>query len=226
MTPQERRRVGRLGGILFFTGSLFSFPAGLTLEPAPALPSHLLGIIGILTGLAVVFAPWEGLSSRWLHAVLIGGTLEVTLGVIIFSPDFSFYFVIVAIYAAYIVRERKVLAAYMGLFLVGLLSQLVLDSDDTREKVREVLVVMPVLITAATVIVYLRETLERREQLYRGFAYEAISLAARIRGAGKLHDQAKLDSIDRQLDRLAADTEAASSAVGEPPSAPPADPPD
>src|SRR5687768_1450392 len=53
LSGEERLRLGRLAGVLMIIGAMVAFPAGLVLEPPPALHEHLLGLGSILAGVAV-----------------------------------------------------------------------------------------------------------------------------------------------------------------------------
>jgi hypothetical protein len=206
--PEDRRRLGRMGGALFLAGSAFSFPAGLALDPLPAATSHLLGTGGIVTGVALLLAPWERMPSRWLHTLIVLGIAETAAAVLIFSDDFAFYYVVVAIYAAYMVRDRRVLAAYMSLLLLALLAPIAYDEGNARVQAHHVLVTIPVLSIAAAIVLYLRDSLEERERRYRRFAYEAVALAIRIRGSGRRRTgSAAADELETKLDELAARAE-------------------
>ena len=205
LTPAERRRLGRMGGLLLLAGSLFSFPAGWALEPVPQLREHAVGISGVLTGIAVYLAPWERISSAWLHVVPIVGGFEIALGVGIFSDDYAFYYVLLSIYAAYIVRDRSVLIAYMTFFTILLLAPISYAEEDLKEQMHHILVTFPVFVIAALIVRYLRDTVERRERQYRSFAQEAVELAIRLR---RRKEEGSLDQLDERLDELAAETQA------------------
>jgi hypothetical protein len=100
----------------------------------------------------------------------------------VFSDDFAFYFVVVAIYAAYLVHDRRTLAGYLVLFSLALAAPLAYDQNHTREQLHNVLVVLPVLFISAGMVVYLREALEADRRVSRQFAEEALTLVSRIRG--------------------------------------------
>lgn len=208
LTGAERRRLGRLGGALYLAGTAFSFPASLALDPLPAATSQLLPAAGMLVALAALVAPWDRMSALWLHAVIVGATLQVALSVAILSNVFSFYYVLIAIYAAYIVRDRRVLAAYFVLLTIALVAPLVHDPENTREQAHQILVTLPVFLISAGLVLYLRDTVETRERRYRRFAYEAVTLAIRIRGSGRhSHADERADELDATLDELAAQAE-------------------
>ena len=176
-----------------------SVPAGLFLEPAPEWDEHLIGLASAITGLAAIFAPWERMSNNWLHAGMVVATVEIAIGVGVLSDDYAFYYVLVAIYAAYVVRDGSVLIAYLSFLALVLLAPLAYDDGDAREQAHHILVTLPVLLIAAATVRYLRDTLERRESEFRTFAHEAVELAERIRGPSP--DGDRLDELARELDR-------------------------
>lgn len=200
LTGDERVRLGRLAGVLMVVGAVVSFPAGLVMEPAPAAHEHLLGLASILFGVVVLLAPWERISANWLHVALVVATAEIAAGVAIFSDDYAFFYVLVAMYVTFVVRGRTVLLAYALFLALALLAPLTYADEDLNEQVHHILVTLPVLVIAAVIVRYLRDTLERRERQYRGFAHEAVSLAERIRGANGGED----DDVDlaARIDRL------------------------
>jgi hypothetical protein len=196
----ELRRLGRFAGVLLVAGALVSFPAGVVLEPAPEAPAHLIGLATLLTGVAAFFAPWERMSAKWIHVGLIVSTVEIAAAVAAFSDDFAFFYVIVGMYAAYVIRDRSVLAAYMLFFAVALLAPLVYSDGDLNDQVPQILIVIPVFAFAVFIVRYLRDTLELREREYRLFAFEAVSLAERIRGRP---DGGLEGDLEERLGRLA-----------------------
>jgi hypothetical protein len=163
-------------------GALAAFPAGLVLEPAPDAVDHLVGLSVLVTGLAAFFAPWERLSPGWLHVLLVLAVLEIAVGTAVFSDDFAFYYVVVGMYAAYVIRDPAIFAAYILFFLLALAAPFAYADEDLKEQVHHILVTAPVFIIAVVIVRYLRDTLERRQHDYRRFASEAVSLAERIRG--------------------------------------------
>ncbi len=182
LDPAEIRRLGRLAGILMIVGAFVSVPAGLVLDPAPKAYEHLIALGSALLGVVALLAPWERLSSNWLHVGIVVGTLEIAAGVAVFSDDYAFFYVLVAMYAAWVIRDRATLFAYMALFTLALVAPLLYTQGDLREQTHHILVTLPVFVIAAAIVLYLRDTLERREREYRGFAFEAVTLAERIRG--------------------------------------------
>ncbi len=207
LTSAERRRLGRLTGLLMIVGALTSIPAGLVLEPAPEPYEHLIGLGSALLGLAALVAPWERMSNTWLHAGLIIGTIEVAVGVAVFSDDYAFFYVLVAMLAAYVIREPAALVAY-GVFLgLALLAPLAYSDETLKEQAHHILVTLPVLVIAAVIVRYLRDTLEERERRFRGFAVEAVSLAERIRGPAPNGGNGSAGDLRSRLGALASDVD-------------------
>jgi signal transduction histidine kinase len=199
LEDSERRRLGRFGGVLLVLGAAMSIPARLALDPPPEWGEHLIAASAAAAGLLAYFAPWERLADAWLHLAMIVATVEIAIGVGVLSDDYAFYYVLVAMYAAYVVRDRTVLLLYILLFTVALAAPVAYSERDATEEARHILITMPVLVIAAAIVRYLRDTLERREEQYRNFANEAVALAARIRGPGGGED--RLDELARELDR-------------------------
>jgi hypothetical protein len=106
----------------------------------------------------------------------------------VLSDDFAFYYVLVAMYAAYVV-----------FLALALLAPLAYADGDAKVQAHHILVTFPVMVIAAVIVRYLRDTLERREAEVRTFAHEAVELAERIRGPSGGED--RLDELARQLDR-------------------------
>jgi hypothetical protein len=199
---EELRRVGRLAGMLMLVGALASIPAALFLEPAPEPYELLIGLGSALVGVAALLAPWARMSSAWLHVGMILATLEIAVAVAALSDDYAFFYVLVAMFAAYVIRSRAALIAYVVLLAVALCAPIAY-ADDTKDQIHHMLVTLPVLVITAIGVRYLRDVLERRELQVRGFAVEAVALAERIRGRPELGPSARSD-LERRLDDLAA----------------------
>jgi uncharacterized membrane protein HdeD (DUF308 family) len=198
----ELQRLGRFAGVLLVVGALVSFPAGLVLESVPAATDHLIGVAALTTGLIALCAPWQRMSPNWLHFGAAAATIEIAAGVAVFSDDYAFFYVLVAMFAAYAIRDRDVLIVYMAVLTVALLSPLVYEDEELKEQAHHILVTFPVMLIAAAIVRYLRDTLEQRENQFRRFAFEAVSLAERIRG---LPPEARVTDKDlaARLGRLA-----------------------
>ena len=69
MAPSERKRLGRLGGMLLIIGSVAAAPAAAFLEPEPDPIEYLISVAGIALGALLMAIPWERLSERALYSV-------------------------------------------------------------------------------------------------------------------------------------------------------------
>jgi hypothetical protein len=193
-------RLVRLAGVLLLTGSLFSIPGGLVLEPQPALYKHVLALVGTLVAGAFLLAPAARIGRAWIYAALGVGTVLIGIGVAIFSDDYAFFYVVTAIYAALALPDRRELAVYMALLTAALLAPLVYD-DSLKQQLHHILVTLPVLFISVFCVRYLRETLLARERMYRGFARDAVDLALRIRRSSAGAEPGADEGI-RELQRL------------------------
>jgi hypothetical protein len=191
---QERRaelvRLVRIGGWLMLAGAVFSVPAALALDPRPPATDFLLPLITTLTGLALLVAPARRMSNWWIYAGIGVGTIECAAGVAVFGGDYSFYFVIPAIYAAYALPTRRQFAAALTVFTLALFApHIYRGGDETMGHSEHAdgagyehpsLVTLPVMLIGAIAVRELRDTLRSRQRVYRDFAGEALELAARI----------------------------------------------
>lgn len=206
MDAVERGQLGRLGGALLVIGSIAAIPAGLVLEPPPDLEKHLTSLTGVLVGLAFYFAPWERLADRWLYAIPVVGTAEVLVGVGLFSDDFAFFQVLIAIFTAYAVKDRADFIGFMAFFTATVFLPFVYLNEDSKEIAHHVLVTLPVLLISAGAVRTLKEAMEVREKQYRRFALEAVGLAERIRGGGPADEPVDPAEFERRLSELQAGT--------------------
>jgi len=175
------RAEGRLAGILFIVCPLVSLPGALLIQP-PALAFLSLVGVALLIGLVCLALPWERMSRAWLHVPAVIATVEVTALVAVSDRSFAFFFIFIAIYAAFVSRRPAELLAQLALIALGLLAPLVYESANTRATLQLALVAIPALAISAGMVMYLRERLEEDRRAYRRFAQEALSIAARIRG--------------------------------------------
>ncbi|MDX6586669.1 MAG: hypothetical protein QOI31_1142 [Solirubrobacterales bacterium] len=206
MAPSERIRLGRLGGALFIIGSLAAAPAAAFLEPAPDAAEYLIAVAAVLVGAALMAAPWGRLPDRALYGVSILATGYVVLGASLYSDDFAFYQVLIAVYTAYVVRERSDFLWLMVFFTVATVAPLFYVDEDINDLAHHVLVTLPVMIISAAVVRYLRNALARRELQYRRFAVEAVTLAERIRGGPAPEQEATAENVEERLAELASKT--------------------
>ncbi len=207
MTPTERKRLGRLGGLLAVFGSLAAMPASAFLDPAPAPSEYLIALAGMAVGAALTLVPWDRLPERSLYAIPILATAYVALGVSLYSDDFAFYQVLIAVYTAYVVRDRAEFLVLMAFFTAAALAPLAYADESFDELAHHILVTLPVMLISAAVVRYLRDALAKRELQYRRFAVEAVTLAERIRGGPAPAQKATAEDVEARLAELASRTD-------------------
>ncbi len=105
------------------------------------------------------------------------------MGVSLYSDDFAFYQVLIAVYTAYVVRDSKDFLWLMAFMAATTIAPLFYVDESFDDLAHHILVTLSVMIFSAAVVRYLRNTLAQRELQYRRFAVEAVTLAERIRGA-------------------------------------------
>jgi hypothetical protein len=173
-------RMVRIAGVLLLTGSLFSIPSGMVIEPAPPLTDYWVSLTGALIAAALLLVPSAWITRAWVYASLLVGIVLIAIAVDLFSDDYAFFYVITAIYGAFALRRKAEVTAYVALITLALLAPLVYD-DQIKEQLHHIFVVLPVLLISALFVVYLRESLERNVRNYAELAGEADALASRIR---------------------------------------------
>ena len=206
MEPSERKQFGRLGGLLFVIGSLAAAPASAFLEPPPNPAEYLTAFAGVAAGVLLIAVPWERLPERALYSIPIAATAYVLLGVSLYSDDFAFYQVLIAVYTAYVVRDRSDFFWLMVFFTAATLTPLAYTDESFDELAHHILVTLPVMIISAAVVRYLRDSLAKRELQYRRFAVEAVTLAERIRGGQASRQEPTVDDVEERLAQLASKT--------------------
>jgi hypothetical protein len=206
MSPSERGRLGRLGGALFIIGSLAAVPAAVFLEPPPEPLEYLIPAAGVLLGVGLLALPWGRLPERALYLVSIIATVYVALGASLFSDDFAFYLVLIAVYTAYAVRARSDFLWLMAFFTVAAIAPLFYVDESFDELAHHILVTLPVMLVSAAVVRYLRDALAERELQFRRFAVEAVTLAERIRGGPPPKDETTSENVEERLADLVSET--------------------
>ena len=203
LTPEERRRLGKLGGALLIIGALAAAPAAAFIEPSPAPLEYLVIVAGVMAGSALMAFPWERLPERALYSVSIAATGYVMIGTGFYSDDFAFYQVLIAVYTAYVVRQQKDFLVLMAFFTLATLAPLLYVDDAFKEQAHHILVTLPVMLISAAVVRYLRDALAYRERQYRRFAVEAVTLAERIRGGPAHAQEMTPENVEERLAELA-----------------------
>lgn len=168
--PEEiARRIvtGRLAGILFVVGGAASIPANLLFRnPTAGTLNHVLVGVAIVSGLGCLLAPWDRIPASVFHAVPVMASAEVALtvwAVKSHGPVYEWFFVLVAVFAAYAFESRRAIAFHMALASVAA-SLPILYRPDTVDEIARVSVVVSMLWVATAVVAHLREGLVARQR--------------------------------------------------------------
>ncbi len=205
IAPSERKRFGRIGGMLLIIGSLAAAPAAAFLEPAPDPIEYLIILAGVVLGMGLMATPWERLPERALAIVSIVATGYVVMGASEYSDDFAIYQVLIAVFTAYVVRDRRDFLALMAFFTIATVAPVFLAGESFNEAAHHILVILPVMIISAAVVRFLRDALAEREDQYRRFAVEAVTLAERIRGGPAKSRGTTTEDVEQRIADLASE---------------------
>jgi diguanylate cyclase (GGDEF)-like protein len=170
----RRLQLGRAAGVLFLAGALASAPANqLLADPKPPDWIHVIDALGFLAGVACLLAPWRRLGGGWLHVLPVAASLLVSLTLVgmkshagVFVP----FYLLVAICTGYFFRDRRVIAAHMGLLVASFATAASVNSGADPDWMVRVLVASPTICVAAAVVAWLREGLERTQAELRELA--------------------------------------------------------
>jgi diguanylate cyclase (GGDEF)-like protein len=158
----RRTQTGRLAGILFIVGALASIPANLLFtDPQVGALNHILVALALVSGLACLVAPWERIPAWIFHIVPVMASVECAATVAAVGkhgPVYEWFFVLVAVFAAYAFESRRTIAVHMTLCTAAAALPF-FYRDDVIEQVARVGVLMPMLWVATAVVTYLREGL-------------------------------------------------------------------
>jgi hypothetical protein len=185
------REYGRLAGWLFIGGALLSLPSSALLDPPADATYYLMTLLGIATGLACLRLRWERYPAKVFHLVALVATVEVAAVVALFDPLYSYFLFLIAVYIAYVYPSWRDVLPQVALTSFVLCLPLLYE-DDPRGLLPFVVFAIPVLVTGAAMVAYLRAELERNMRRNLHLAGEASELASRInrtlrrRAAGEL----------------------------------------
>jgi diguanylate cyclase (GGDEF)-like protein len=187
---RARLAIGRLGGVLFFAGAAIALPSLMTLDPAPPDWVFTMVVLAVTAGLACLWTEWDLLPGAWLHAIPVTGTLLVTAviaGTHAGGGLYAWLYILMAVFVAYCFHNRVVVAAYLLLISAGCAAPLVDPLVSSSDTLRTLLVCVPSLVLATTVVTYLRERLEAGRD-----AYEELARRDPLTGVGNyrtLHER-------------------------------------
>ena len=174
--------IGRLAGVLFVVGALASIPANLLFRhPQAGTINQVLVALALVSGIGCLLAPWDRIGATVFHAVPAVASAEVALTVWAVGrhgPVYEWFFVLVAVFAAYAFESRRTIAVHMALTTVAACLP-VLYRHPTIDQVARVGVLVPMLWVATAVVAHLREQMMARQR-------ELAELARRdpLTGAG------------------------------------------
>jgi diguanylate cyclase (GGDEF)-like protein len=165
-----RLRGGRLGGLLFCAGALFTALGTLTFDAAP--PTWVFAVISLalLTGIACLSIDWQRIPAPWLDLVPAIATAQIAAIVWGLGADgsaYSWLYLIVVITVAYSIRNRTVIAAYMAFVLACLAAPLANPAIASSDALRDLLASGPTLILTGALVTYFRERLEAGRAVYQ-----------------------------------------------------------
>lgn len=169
MEPEAHatRRYGLMAAALFFVGAVAGTPTIAFHQPPLPEWTWLLTALAICSGLVCLLVPWERINRQWLHVVASVAAIEVLLMVVIVEPVFCWYYLLVAVYAAYVFPTRAEIAGQLGFTAAVMFAPVVLSLGGNQYPLLDMLVAVPTLVVATAVVVSLREELERGRDAYR-----------------------------------------------------------
>lgn len=137
-----------------------------------------LTLIGVVTGLALFFAPWQRLSDGWLHIAPAVALPQIVAGNVLSHGHSNYFYVLAVGFLAFVFRSRRVVAAYVAATWLAIFSPLLLTSSDHAVTLGIGLIAAPTVATVAVVIALLREQVERSQHAYNELASQAIRLSS------------------------------------------------
>ncbi len=184
--------LGRCAALLFLCGAIASLPTNALL--GAGRDAYAVNALALLSAVICFLIPWHRLHRRWLHVLVLVATAEVVL-VVAVHPDhaivFMWYFVLVAVFAAYAFRRRAEALAQLGVVAFGLTSTSIYANGTEPDALANAIVAIPTICVAAGVVIWLRENLERRERT------DPLTGLGNRRALMEALD----DAVERQLDR-------------------------
>jgi len=204
LEPEQQRRYGRLGALLFAAGAIGTLPAAFLLEPVPGAEVLLVTALGLTSGLICWFLPWARMPNWSIDLLATAGTLEVLLVAHLVDETYRVLYFAVVVFAALALPTRRRVAIQFGLVVLALAEPITHETGG-REHARILLLFTPALVIVAVAVRYLRETLEQRERASQAFAREAIQLAIRLRrgtSGREAERAADLAELERAVEKL------------------------
>ena len=169
-SPERRKqtvRHWRLAAILFIGGGLGAIPTDALHRPQHEATIYLLPLLAIVSGI-FCWAISKRASDRWLPVLAAVATLEIALTVWLTEDrNFAVFYILVAFYAAYVFRDRRIVGFQFALASICALLPALYYAEHARETIAQATVLIPTLLLTAGAITFLREQLEASESRYR-----------------------------------------------------------
>ena len=201
--------LGRVAGVLFLSGAVASLPANALLGGDQA--DYLVDGLALVSALICFTLRWDRISGCWLHVLVAAANAEVVLAVAVHPGHglvFAWYFVLVAVFAAYAFRRRRAAVLHLSGTVACMAAAALYSLRFEADALAGALVAVPTVCVAAGVVVWLRENLERRERTdpltglgNRRALMEALEEAC-ARSEPRLLVLFDLDGFKRYNDRL------------------------
>jgi diguanylate cyclase (GGDEF)-like protein len=155
-----------LAAVLFAGGGIGAVLPDVLHDPTHPATVYLLPLLAFLSG--VVCWLLAGRAPRqWLHIIAVVASLEIALTVALADLSFATYYTFIAIYVAYVFRDRRWIAAHIGFAALLTFAPLIYSDESAREILIDSLILVPTLILAGVSVAFLRERLESSEERYR-----------------------------------------------------------
>ena len=163
---EETRQNWRLAAILFAGGGLGAILPDALHDPPHPPTIFLLPLMALVSG-AICWKLAGRISRHWLHLVAVVAALEIALTVGLADQSFATYYTFIAIFAAYVFRQRRWIACHIG-FAAALSFAPLLYLDETAlQSLLRGLVLVPTIVMAGIAVAFLRERLAASEDRYR-----------------------------------------------------------
>ena len=163
---EQTRQNWLLAALLFVGGGLGAILPDALHSPAHPPTVYLLPLLAITSGL-VCWQLADRAPRQWLHATAIIAALEIALTVGFADQRFATYYTFIAIFVAYVFRDRRWIAAHICFVAALSFAPLLYADESARDGVLRGLILVPTLFIAGITVAFLRERLQTSEERYR-----------------------------------------------------------
>ena len=160
---KRRIFIGRVAGLFFTAGAALIVPANLLLNRRASLALAAgLALLALCSAVMCFVIRWERRSDWWIHATALLAMAQVILMVqtIGHASVFSWFYVLIAVAAAYAFPSRRTLVGYALLLAGAMLSPLIAPGTLPGDSLPRTQVGIAVLWLAIAATAALREELE------------------------------------------------------------------